>query len=191
MTRERALRGGCVRVLLLLPARDHIRVPERAEQGARQLTANGMSFMRIRFLVMATFAAGALAAPLRAQDTATKPGGLNKVAHNVSKTAKKAGKDTKAEVHRDAAKAHKTLTKAGNETKAELKRTTGVTVKSPDAEHKPGGLNKVARDVSHTSKKAGAKAKHGIKKVASEAHGALSTAGKNAKQEIKDSTKKP
>jgi hypothetical protein len=129
---------------------------------------------------MATLAAGALAAPLRAQDTATKPGGLNKVAHDVSKTAKKAGKDTKAEVHRDASKTHKALTKAGNKTKAELKHTTGVTVKSPDAEHKPGGLNKV-----------GAKAKHGIKKVASEAHGQLSTAGKNAKQEIKDSTKKP
>lgn len=152
---------------------------------------NGMTFMRIRLLVMATLAAGALAAPLQAQDTATKPGGLNKVAHDVSKTAKKAGRDTKAEVHRDAAKAHKTLTKTGNQTKAELKHATGVTVASPDADHKPGGLNKVARDVSHTSKKAGAKAKHGVKKVASEAHGKLSTAGKNAKQEIKDSTKKP
>jgi hypothetical protein len=150
-----------------------------------------MTFMRIRFLVMASLAAGALAAPLRAQDTATKAGGLNKAAHNVSKTMKKAGRDTKGEVHRDAAKAHKGLTKAGNQTKAELKQTTGVTVASPDAKHKPGGLHKVARDVSHTSKKAGAKAKHGIKKVASEAHGELSTAGKKAKQEIKDSTKKP
>ena len=74
---------------------------------------------------------GAIAAPLKAQDTAaTKPGGLNKVAHNVSKTMKKAGRDTKAEVHRDASKTHQTLTKAGNDTKAQLKRTTGVTTHS-------------------------------------------------------------
>lgn len=147
--------------------------------------------MRIRILLVATLVAGALAAPLHAQDTASKPGGLNKVAHNVSKTMKKAGKDTKAEVHRDAAKTHKTLTKAGNDTKGELKKTTGVTTESPDANHKPGGVNKVARDVSHTSKKVGAKAKHGVKKVGSEAHGELTTAGKKAKQEIKDSVKKP
>jgi hypothetical protein len=147
--------------------------------------------MRIRFLAMIAVATGALAVPLRAQDTSAKPGGLNKAAHDVSKTMKKAGKDTKAEVHRGAAKAHETLTKAGNKTKAELKQTTGVTVASPDAEHKPGGLNKVARDVSHTSKKVGAKAKHGIKKTASEAHGELSTTGKKAKEEIKESTKKP
>jgi hypothetical protein len=151
----------------------------------------GNTFMRIRYLVVAALAAGAIGSPLRAQDTGSKPGGLNKVAHDVSKTAKKAGKDTKAEVHRDAAKAHKTLTKAGNETKSELKKTTGVTTAAPDAEHKPGGLNKVARDVSHASKTTGAKAKHEVKKTASKAHGELTTTGKDAKQAIKDSTKKP
>ena len=61
--------------------------------------------MKIRMLLATAVVLGAIGAPLRAQDTAgTKPGGLNKVAHNVSKTMKKAGRDTKAEVHRDASK---------------------------------------------------------------------------------------
>jgi hypothetical protein len=63
------------------------------------------------------------ALPLRAQDTSShKPGGLNKVAHNVSNTMKKAGRDTKAEVHRDASKTHNALTDAGNNTKTVLRR---------------------------------------------------------------------
>jgi hypothetical protein len=140
--------------------------------------------MRLHHVLAATLALTALSAPLRAQAD-KKPGGLNKVAHDISKTTKKAGRDTKAEVHRDASKTHNVLTKAGNDTKAELKRTTGVTSKSPDANHKPGGLNKMARDVSHTSKKLGAKAKHGVKKTGNEAHGALTKAGKDAKAEVK------
>ena len=140
--------------------------------------------MRIHYVLAATLALTALSAPLRAQDD-KKPGGLNKIAHNISKTAKKAGQDTKAEVHRDASKTHGVLTKAGNDTKAELKRTTGVTSKSPDADHKPGGLNKMARDVSHTSKKLGAKAKHGLKKTGSDAHGALTKTGKDTKETVK------
>src|SRR5690349_17448256 len=148
--------------------------------------------MRIRMILATAAVLGAIAAPLRAQDTtATKPGGLNKVAHNVSKTMKKAGRDTKAEVHRDASKTHQTLTKAGNDTKAELKRTTGVTSKSPSPGHKPGGVNKLARDVSHTSKTLGAKAKHTVKKSSSAAHQDLTKAGKNAKEVVKDSVKKP
>ena len=106
-------------------------------------------------------------------------------ASNVSKTIKKAGRDTKAEVHRDASKTHQALTKAGNDTKGELKRTTGVTSQTPDAEHKPGGVNKLARDVSHAGKKLGAKAKHGVKKTSSEAHGELTKAGKDAKEAVK------
>jgi ribosomal protein S30 len=139
--------------------------------------------MRIHYVLAATLALTALAAPMRAQEK--KPGGLNKVAHDISKTTKKAGQDTKAEVRRDAGKAHGVLTKAGNDTKAELKRTTGVTSKSPSAEHKPGGVNKMARDVSHTSKELGAKAKHGVKKIGSEAHGELTKAGKDTKEAVK------
>jgi len=148
--------------------------------------------MRIWTVLATTVVLSAIAAPVRAQDTsATKPGGLNKVAHNVSKTMKKAGRDTKAEVHRDASKTHQALTKAGNNTKAQLKRTTGVTTHSPDANHKPGGVNKLARDVSHTSKTVGAKAKHSVKSAGGEIHQDLTKAGKHAKEVVKDSVKKP
>ena len=88
---------------------------------------------------------------MHAQDTTgKKPGGLNKVAHDVSKTAKKAGRDTKAEVHRDASAAHQGLRKAGNETKTVAGNATGI--------HKIGGsVGAAAQDVSHASKEAGAK----------------------------------
>ena len=49
-------------------------------------------------------------ATVRAQADEHKPGGLNKVAHNVSNASKKAGRDTKAEIKRDASKAHGALT---------------------------------------------------------------------------------
>ena len=125
----------------------------------------------------------ATSALARAQEK--KPGGLNKVAHDVSSTMKKTGRDAKAETKHAASGAHQTLTKAGNDTKAELKRTTGVTTPAPTPEHKPGGVNKLARDVSHASKTTGAKAKHGVKKVASKGHAAATAAGKGAKEEVK------
>jgi hypothetical protein len=130
-------------------------------------------------MLVATFIAGAFAAPLHAQDTAaTKPGGLNKVAHDVSKTVKKAGRDTKAEVHRDASTAHQELRKAGNETKTATGNATGI--------HKVGGdVGKAAQAVSHTSKKAGAKAKHEVKSTAADAHAGLTKAGKAAKDTLK------
>ena len=64
--------------------------------------------MKIRHVLAGLMVAGAFAAPLRAQDTVPqkKPGGLNKIAHDVSKTPKKAGQDTKAEVHRVIAERH-------------------------------------------------------------------------------------
>ena len=55
--------------------------------------------------------------------------------------------------------------------------------------HKPGGLNKVAHDVSNTFKHAGRSAKSTVHGAASSAHGDLTTAGKNAKASVKDSTK--
>ncbi len=112
-----------------------------------------------------------------------KPGGLNKVAHAVSKTVKKAGRDTKAEVKRGSSKAHNALTDAGNDTKAQLKRTTGI--KAPQ-KHQPGGLNKVARDISKTSKKAASDTKAEKNRVKSEVHGDLTEAGKS----VKDTTLK-
>jgi hypothetical protein len=100
------------------------------------------------------------AATAGAQQEEHKPGGLNKVAHDISKTSKKAGRDTKAEIKRDASKTHNALTDAGNDTKAGLKKATGI--KAPQS-HQPGGLNKVARDISHASKKAGSEAKGDLK----------------------------
>ena len=142
--------------------------------------------MRIRYTFGFALALGALIAPLRAQDTAqTKPGGLNKVAHNVSKTFKKAGRDTKAEAKRASSGAHRALTANGKEAKEDLKNATGVTSETPDSTHKPGGLNKVARDVSHASKKAGAGAKHALKHASSAAHKEATDAGKGTKEAVK------
>lgn len=118
-----------------------------------------------------------------AQDDAHKPGGLNKVAHDVSKTAKKAGRDTKAEVKRDAGKTHIALQKAGNDTKGQLKKKTGI--KGSTNAH-PGGLNKVAHDISNTSKKAASDTKAEKNRVKSNVHGDLTEAGKS----IKDTTLK-
>lgn len=138
--------------------------------------------LQLRYVVVAV--ALSLAGPLtlQAQDT-TKPGGLNKVAQNISKTAKKAGRDTKAEVKRDAGKTHRALKHAGNETKTTLKKTTGI--KGSPSKH-PGGLNKVARDVSSTSKHAARHAKAEKNKAKSKTHAALTETGKS----VKDTTLK-
>jgi hypothetical protein len=135
--------------------------------------------MKIRYVLAGMLVAGAFAAPLRAQDTtAKKPGGLNKIAHDVSKTAKKAGQDTKAEVHRDAAKTHDALQTAGNETKTAAGNATGI--------HKVGGdVGKAAQAVSRTGKSAGATVKHSVKKTSSAAHNDLTKMGKAAKDTLK------
>jgi hypothetical protein len=136
----------------------------------------------VRFGVVAAFALLA-SVPVRAQDAdAHKPGGLNKVAHDVSNTMKKAGRDTKAEVHRDASRTHNTLKDAGNNTKAELKRTTGI-----HGSHNahPGGLNKVAHDISNASKRAASDVKSEKNRVKSKAHAAATEAGKDTKEAVK------
>ena len=143
--------------------------------------------MRILPLLAGLALGAVVSTTARAQDTTHKPGGLNKVAHDVSSTAKKAGRDTKAEVKRDASKTHHALKDAGNDTKESLKTATGDTMPK-DPNHKPGGLNKVARDVSHTSKVAGAKAKHGVKHTASSAHKSLKKTGRAAKDTLKGTT---
>jgi hypothetical protein len=139
----------------------------------------GIRKMKIRYMLVGMFAAGALAAPLHAQDTtAKKPGGLNKVAHDVSATTKKAGRDTKAEVHRDAAKGHDALQTAGNQTKTATGNVTGV--------HKVGGsVGDAAQAVSHAGKKTGTAIKSGVKKTTSSAHDSLSSMGKGVKAEVK------
>lgn len=127
-----------------------------------------------------------VAMPAQSQDTSsTKPGGLNKVARNVSKTFKKAGRDTKAEMKRTGSKTHNALTDAGNGTKTVLKNATGI--KGSQSEN-PGGLNKIARNISKTSKKAGSDIKAEKNRVKSNVHGSATEAGKS----FKDTTlKKP
>jgi hypothetical protein len=112
-----------------------------------------------------------------------KPGGLNKVARDVSATSKKAGRDIKAETKRTGSKAHDALSDAGNETKTVLKKTTGI--KASQSKN-PGGLNKVARNISNTSKKAGRDTKAEVKRVKSDLHGKATETGKS----IKDTTLK-
>jgi len=120
------------------------------------------------------------ALPMQAQDS-TKPGGLNKIARNVSKTFKKAGRDTKAEVKRGSSKTHNALTDAGNDTKTVLKKATGI---KGSQSHQPGGLNKVARNISRTSKKAGSDVKAEKNRVKSDLHGASTEAGKSVKDTL-------
>jgi len=129
--------------------------------------------MRARLITIAAVVLGAFALPLRAQDTTVK-----KVAHDVSSTVKKAGRDVKAEVHRDASKAHDALKTTGNEAKTEAGDATGI--------HKVGGdVGKAAKAVSSASKKTGATVKHDVKKAASAAHDSLSKAGDTAKAKVK------
>ena len=137
---------------------------------------------QVRFAALAAAALFA-ALPARAQDD-HKPGGLNKIARNVSSTAKKAGRDTKAEVKRDASRTHNALTDAGNGTKTVLKKATGI--KGSTNAH-PGGLNKVARAISNTSKKAASDTKAEKNRVKSKTHAVATEAGK----EIKEVPKKP
>ena len=138
--------------------------------------------LQLKYVLVAAALSLAGSLPAHAQDT-TKPGGLNRMAQNISKTAKKAGRDTKAEVKRDAGKTHHVLKKAGNETKTELKQTTGI--KGSQSKH-PGGLNKVAREVSSTSKHAARHAKSEKNKAKRRTHAALTETGKS----IKDTTLK-
>ena len=137
--------------------------------------------VRIAALAAALSLYGATAAATAGAQDANKPGGLNKVARDISKTSKKAGRDIKAETKRASSKAHNELTDAGNATKKTLKKATGI--KAPQS-HQPGGLNKVARDISKTSKKAGSDTKAEIKRVKGDAHGASTEAGKSLKDTV-------
>lgn len=136
----------------------------------------------LRIALCATALSLLAAGSLKAQEE-HKPGGLNKVAHDVSSTVKKAGRDSKAEVKRDASRTHNTLTDAGNGTKTVLKRTTGI--KGSRNKH-PGGLNKVARDISNASKRTASDAKSAKNEAKSDIHGSLTEKGKG----IKDTTLK-
>ena len=95
---------------------------------------------------------------------------------------KKAGRDTKAEVHRDASKTHNNLKDAGNDTKSFMKKTTGI--HGSHNKH-PGGLNKIAHNISNASKKAGSQVKGEAKEAGSDIHGASSESGRKVKDEVR------
>lgn len=61
---------------------------------------------------------------------------------------------------------------------------TGATVAGAQDTNKPGGLNKVARDISKTSKKAGSDTKAEVKRVKGDVHGASTEAGKSLKDTV-------
>jgi hypothetical protein len=129
----------------------------------------------VRFAVLAAALSLCAVGSARAQAPDDhKPGGLNKVAHDVSNTVKKAGRDTKAEVKRDASKGHHVAQDAGNNTKTVLKKTTGI--HGSNSEH-PCGLNKVARDISKTGKKAARDTRAEKDRAKSKAHGELTETG--------------
>ncbi len=120
------------------------------------------------------------------QNTAHKPGGLNKVAHDVSSAFKKAGRSTKAATKHVASATHHTLKTAGRGVKSDLAHATGDTIPRPH--HKPGGLNKVAREVSGSIKSVGRTAKSGMHQASSGTHKALQKTGNDAKASVKDTT---
>lgn len=129
------------------------------------------------------------AAPLHAQatqDTTPKHGGLHAVGDDLHHVAKAAGNGVKSGVKHVASGTHHVLKSTGRGAKADLKKATGDTMPK-DPNHKPGGLNKVARQVSSSVKHVGRAAKSDLHGAASSAHGDLTAAGDSAKA----STKKP
>ncbi len=117
-----------------------------------------------------------LSALLGASAAAQEP--VKKTADETHHVLKKTGNAVKQGAKDAGSAAHHTLKKAGNATKADLGNATGI--------HTVGGeVGKAAKAVSHTSKTVGAKAKHGVKKHASQAHNDITKAGKDAKAELK------
>lgn len=101
-------------------------------------------------------------------------------AHHALKTA---GRNTKAEAKSVGSSIHHSLRTAGNNTKAALKRVTRDT--GTKTNHKPGGLNKVARSVSGDFKTAGRKTKSAVKNASGQTHHALKTTGNDVKSRLK------
>ena len=128
--------------------------------------------MRIHTALTIVGLSALLAAPAGAQS-------IKKAADTTHHVLKKTGKAIKQSAKDAGSAAHRTLTKAGNATKTTLGNATGI--------HKIGGdVGKAAKSVSHTSKRLGAKVKHGVKRKASAAHNALTKAGKDAKATVKN-----
>src|SRR3979411_1354710 len=129
----------------------------------------------VRFAVFAVALSLSAAGSARAQAPDDhKPGGLNKVAHDARKPVKKAGRDTKAEVKRDASKGHHVAQDAGNNTKTVLKKATGI---HGSTNENPLGLHKGAPATHKTGKKAARDTRAEKDRVKSNAHGELKETG--------------
>ena len=79
--------------------------------------------VRIAALAAALSLYGAATAGAQQQADTAKPGGLNKVARDISNTSKKAGRDAKAEKNRVKSKAHGAATEAGKSVKDTVLKT--------------------------------------------------------------------
>lgn len=131
-------------------------------------------------LAIATFAGALAAGPALAQKDTTHHGGLNGAARDVSAASKATGRSAKADLKSVGSSVHHTLKRAGRSTKSALSRAVGDTIHDPN--HKPGGLNKVARDVSRSIKHVGRSAKSGLHEGASDAHKGLQKTGNDVKK---------
>jgi hypothetical protein len=138
------------------------------------------------FLAIASLAGALIAAPAGAQQDTSHPGGVTGAAHDVSAASKATGRSAKAGLKSAGSSVHKVLKKAGRGTKSAISHAVGDTIHDPN--HKPGGLNKVARDVSGSIKHVGRAAKAGLHEGASETHKGLQKTGNAVKKSVKDTS---
>mgnify|MGYP001550517668 CR=1 FL=1 len=143
-------------------------------------------FRSTTLIAVATLAGALVASPLLAQQDTVHHGGVNGAARAVSGTLKTVGRDAKAGTKAVASKTHHVLKKAGRGAKSTLAHATGDTIHDPN--HKPGGLNKVAREVSGSIKHVGRAAKADVHSTANDAHKSLQKTGNNVKKSMKDTT---
>jgi hypothetical protein len=137
-------------------------------------------------IAIASLAGVLVARPALAQDTTVHHGGVNGAARSVSNASKSAGRAIKKGVKSAGSSVHHVLKTAGRGTKAGVDRAIGDTIHDPN--HKPGGLNKVAREASESVKHVGRTAKSAIHHGANDTHKGLQKAGNDVKKTVADSS---
>lgn len=131
--------------------------------------------IRLRSLLTLAAVAGALAAmPAGAQQD---------TAQTLHGAAKSAGRGAKSGIKQVGSTIHHGLKHAGRNLKSTAAKVVGDTVPEPPG-HKPGGLNKVARDVSGAAKSVGRSAKSGVHNAGSATHKTLQSAGRAVKDTL-------
>lgn len=140
---------------------------------------------RTALIAASAFACIVAAKPASAQDT-THHGGVDGAARSVSAAAKTTGRTLKSDIKTVGSKTHHVLKKTGRRAKSALSHAVGDTVHDPN--HKPGGLNKAARDVSESMKHVGRSAKADVHEGASDAHKTLQKTGNEVKKSVADTS---